>query len=174
VVKQGDILNVNGRPIKFFHFSGFDSGAQALMLTKYAPRNSPLYDLREWYLARLSLEGQVEYGNLPCLYSTFSNGEIISGEHRIVYRMRDDLQAAFPHPARVVKDAPCYYYWFKDQWPREKDNFPSILRKLNGTTEQPSALLLARLMNDAGRVRKFAVKWFLRSVLGSKGNDLTV
>ncbi|MBS3735239.1 MAG: glycosyl transferase [Phycisphaerae bacterium] len=113
-------LVIDGEPIKFYHFSGFDSGDQAVMLGKYAPSGSPLFDLRKRYIEWLDAAGQRELGQLPSKHATFSNGEPISPESRIVYRLREDLQRAFPRPAEVVEERPCYYYWFKKTWPEEK------------------------------------------------------
>lgn len=106
-------LEVEGSPIKFFHFSGFDSGDQEIMLKRYAPSGSPLFDLRKWYLRELKEAGQEEFGDLPCIYSTFSNGEPIPYEARLLYRSRADLIKAFPRPAQVTEDRNCYYWWFK-------------------------------------------------------------
>ncbi|MFC1788721.1 glycosyl transferase [Thermodesulfobacteriota bacterium] len=109
-----DVLSVSGAPIKFFHFSGFDSGAQEIMLKKYAGMKSPLFDLRKWYIQRLKEEGQEKFGILPCIYSFYSNGEKIAVEHREIYRSRQDLIDAFPRPATVTEDKFCYYWWYKN------------------------------------------------------------
>ena len=39
-------LTVNGRPLCFFHFSGFDSGRQKVMLDKFGGRSPVLHQLR--------------------------------------------------------------------------------------------------------------------------------
>ncbi len=113
---QDGSLVIDGSPIKFFHFSGFDSGDQKVMLKKYAAKNSPLFDLREWYIGESNREGQKDLGKLPCVYSFYSNGETISDLHRKVYRSRQDLIDAFPHPAQVTEDKKCYFWWFKTEY----------------------------------------------------------
>lgn len=110
------MLIIEDSPIKFFHFSGFDSGDQEVMLKKYAGRNSPLFDFREWYIGELNREGHKELGELPCRHSFYSNGELITDKQRRVYRVRQDLIEEFPHPHRVTGDRHCYYSWFKQRY----------------------------------------------------------
>lgn len=116
---EGGKLRVEGEPVKFYHFSGFDSGAQELMLKKYGSGNKPLFALRQWYIRELEKAGQEELGSLPCVYSFYSNGEPITEIQRRLYRSRQDLIRAFPRPAQVTEDKNCYYYWFKETAPRE-------------------------------------------------------
>jgi len=113
------VLTIEGSYVKFFHFSGFDSGAQKVMLKKYAGKNSPLFKLRELYVRELDKEGQKKLGKLPCVYSFYSNGELITGAHRAVYRSRQDLIQAFSCPDLVTEDEACYFYWFKKTFLKE-------------------------------------------------------
>ena len=113
------VLTIEGSPVKFFHFSGFDSGAQKVMLKKYARKDSPLFKLRKWYVQELDKEGQKKLGRLPCVYSIYSNGELITIAHRAVYRSRQDLIRAFPCPDLVTEDEACYFYWFKKTFLKE-------------------------------------------------------
>ncbi len=106
-------LLIDDSPIKFFHFSGFDSGAQEIMLKKYAPPDSPLFELRDWYINKLESAGQNDYGSLSCCYEFYSNGEYIGLEERRLYRSRLDLMKAFPRPAQVTDDGDCYYWWYR-------------------------------------------------------------
>lgn len=107
-------LRIDGRPLKFYHFSGFDSGDQKTMLTKYAADNQALFGLRNWYAEELRRTGQEELGAIPCAYGFFSNGEPITGPQRMLYRSRVDLIQAFPTPAVISEDRWCYYWWYKD------------------------------------------------------------
>jgi hypothetical protein len=113
------VLTIEGSPVKFFHFSGFDSGAQKVMLKKYAGKDSPLFKLRELYVRELDKEGQKKFGKLPCVYSFYSNGELITDAHRAVYRSRQDLIQAFSCPDFVTEDEACYFYWFKKTFLKE-------------------------------------------------------
>ena len=113
------LLTIENSPVKFFHFSGFDSGAQKVMLMKYARMNSPLFKLRKWYIQELNREGQKKLGKLPCVYSFYSNGELITNTQRSVYRSRQDLMRTFPSPDLVTEDEICYFSWFKETYLRE-------------------------------------------------------
>src|SRR3989338_5269821 len=79
-IAMGSIENgiyVNGKPLAFFHFSGFDSGAQEVMLRKYGKESPVLFQLREWYLKQLAENGQNTVGDTPWAYACFENGEPI-------------------------------------------------------------------------------------------------
>lgn len=107
-----DRLQINGRPLSFYHFSGFDSGAQETMLGLYGRASPALFDLRRWYIAECDAHGQQAMGSLRCAYATFSNGEPITKAQRILYREREDLQRAFPRPFDASDVQRSYYHWF--------------------------------------------------------------
>ena len=123
-------LCVAGAPIQFFHFSGFDSGAQLAMLNKYGAHSPALFELRDWYIAELDRAGQNEFGNLPWSFDCFSNGKVIRPEYRNLYREREDLRQAFPRPARV-EEGKSYYHWcaenFRNGQPHRQK--PPLLKK---------------------------------------------
>ena len=104
-------ITINGEPLSFYHFSGFDGGAQEIMLKKYADAGSALFDLRRWYVAECRHMGQDEMGDRRCRYDYFDNGERIAKAQRILYRSRLDLQRVFPDPFQVAGD--CYYHWYR-------------------------------------------------------------
>ncbi|MBN1831472.1 MAG: glycosyl transferase [Deltaproteobacteria bacterium] len=151
-------LCIDDSPVKFFHFSGFDSGDQEVMLNKYAKKNSPLFDLREWYIGELNREGHKELGGLPCRHSFYSNGEPITDKQRRVYRFRRDLIEAFPNPYRVTGDRRCYYSWFKHQYAGENG--------LETYSPHPSGRILNGMIRFFHRhpKLKYAVKGVLNTV----------
>ncbi|MDS4021627.1 MAG: glycosyl transferase [Candidatus Competibacter sp.] len=104
-------ITINGEPLSFYHFSGFDGGAQEIMLKKYADPGSPLFDLRRWYIAECRRMGQDELGDRRCRYDFYDNGERIAKAQRILYRSRLDLRRTFPDPFRIASD--CYYHWYR-------------------------------------------------------------
>lgn len=108
-LKRG--ITINGEPLSFYHFSGFDGGAQEIMLKKYAVADSVLFDLRRWYIAECQRMGQDELGDRRCRYDTFDNGERITRAQRLLYRSRLDLQRAFPDPFRT--EGHSYYNWYR-------------------------------------------------------------
>lgn len=107
-----DAIQVNGRPLGFYHFSGFDSGAQETMLKAYGGESPVLFELRRWYIEQCRRRGQEALGRLPCTYACFDNGKPIGKMQRILYRERADLRKAFPDPFATSDPARSYFHWF--------------------------------------------------------------
>lgn len=110
--KPPDGLLVNGQQLCFYHFSGFDSGAQKVMLDIYGKQSPVLKELRDWYIEECRKVGQDEYGKTPCVYDRFSNGREVTKSHRYVYRTRQDLTKAFPDPY-IATGPDTYFEWYK-------------------------------------------------------------
>jgi hypothetical protein len=108
-----DDLLINGQPLVFYHFSGFDSGAQETMLGVYGKESPQLTVLRRWYIAECESEGQSTLGKLPCIYGRYDNGESIQKVHRLLYRDRQDVQRAFPDPFSTKDINRSYLDWYK-------------------------------------------------------------
>lgn len=91
---------VNGDyPLRFFHFSGFDSGANESMINKYCPdTDGVIYKLRNHYVKLCEEAGQNELGAYPWSYNFYSNGDPIPNSHRLIYRDDKELQIRFPNP----------------------------------------------------------------------------
>ena len=89
---------VNGEPLGFYHFSGFDSGDQALMLEKYGANSATLKALRAWYIDACAHNGEDPAQALPYGFGSYSDGRTIQPAERRLYRARRDLQEAFPDP----------------------------------------------------------------------------
>jgi len=106
-------IRINGKPLGFYHFSGFDSGAQEIMLKKYGRSAGVLFALRQWYVEACKREGQELLGNRASVYARYSNGEIITAHQRAVYRARPDVQKAFPDPFLAEDMNRSYYHWYK-------------------------------------------------------------
>lgn len=83
-----------GRPLVFFHFSGFDSGANAAMTEKYAGDNAAVAALRAWYAEATRTESAAR----PWRLGFFDDGGRISATHRRRYRDDPNLRARFPDP----------------------------------------------------------------------------
>ncbi len=116
-IAQGSIQNgiyINGQPLSFYHFSGFDGGAQAVMLRKYGQSSPVLTELRQWYIAECHRQGQLELGNRACVFTHFDNGQPIIKVQRLLYRTRDDLQRAFPNPFQTHDPHHSYYHWYQN------------------------------------------------------------
>lgn len=106
-------IRVNDVPLGFYHFSGFDSGAQLVMLDKYAEGNRTLRDLRDWYIERCEHFGQSRIGRQPGRFDHYSDGSRITREERLFYRDRQDIQQRFPRPFDVSDINESYRDWYR-------------------------------------------------------------
>ncbi len=106
-------VKVNDEDLGFYHFSGFDSGAQEAMLNKYGQDNPALIELRNWYLAECDKAGQAQLGKWPGKYAVFDDGMTINRAQRVLYREREDLRKVFPDPFRTTPQHHCYRDWYQ-------------------------------------------------------------
>ncbi len=116
-----DGIRVNGEPLGFYHFSGFDSGAQERMLGKYGAGSEALRALRAWYLAECDRHGQAALGTLAAAHSCFADGTPIELRQRVLYRSRTDLQQAFPDPFATADPRASYLQWWRVEGPSDGD-----------------------------------------------------
>lgn len=96
VQKDGQIT-VNGLPLRFWHFTKLGPMGDA-MTKKYGGANFPVYEIWRWYKAQV---GEATDPAIPAgwwAYGAYSDGASIEKAHRVLYRERADLQAAFPDP----------------------------------------------------------------------------
>ncbi len=176
-VARGDdgATRVDGRPLLFFHFSGFAPGAR--LLSKHQDRftmddvPAAVRALADDYAADLARNGLEDCRQLPYAFGRFPSGEAIpdlarrcyrenfpwdephpdlwtpAGEAFVVawlnapapefghtpwltrlaatlYRLRPDVQAAFPDVAR--KHGRSYAHWFAEQ-AAVQERFPTML-----------------------------------------------
>ena len=71
----------------FFHYSGFDSGANEVVFNYYVPdKNNYIYKLRDEYIKEMNENGQLDIGNYEWSYDHYFNGEKIDKNIRIKYR----------------------------------------------------------------------------------------
>lgn len=89
---------VDGQPLGFYHFTGFDSGAHAIMAEVNAPGNESLQELIEFYRHTTEVDKDDRISNTPWAFATYSNGTRIETLHRRIYREREDLREAFQDP----------------------------------------------------------------------------
>ncbi|MFC1955009.1 glycosyl transferase [Chloroflexota bacterium] len=107
ISRAGNTILVDGEPLGFYHFTGFDSGAHDIALKKGTSSANPFWSLVKEYRKAIGKPDGV-----PWAYGHFSNGVPINGEHRRLYRGRPDLQRTFPNP--FCADGPkSYYHWFE-------------------------------------------------------------
>ena len=91
-------FTVDGFPLGFYHFTGFDSGAHRAMAARNAGGNDSVQELIDWYTAETNALAGDPLAKVEWAYAKYSNGTPITAAQRIVYRDRADLQAVYPDP----------------------------------------------------------------------------
>lgn len=92
---------VNGKPIGFFHFSGY-LPEKPDVLTSYVTThalqdNQDLRHLHDWYAQLLKKEGYDTLRQLPYAFDTYADGSPIPPAARLLY-LQEKLQKRFPSP----------------------------------------------------------------------------
>jgi len=107
VKTAGQGYTVNGQPLRFFHFSGYDPGVTGFVSKHHhSLRLTEVGDAREVidaYGSALLAAGYDSFRGLPYGFGYFSNGARIADAARVGYRDSEDLRAAagddpFKHP----------------------------------------------------------------------------
>lgn len=120
--KDGSFF-VNGEPLQFYHFSGFDSGAQKVMLDLYAKDGDPAFVLRDMYIEKQNKAGQEMYVKYSSIYDTFDNGEKITANQRKIMRERKDVEEYFANVnPYVVDQEKSFYKWYATEICNKNNN----------------------------------------------------
>lgn len=127
-----DGITVDGQPLGFYHFTGFDSGAHRVMASKYGCGNSSVRELVEWYVTETGSLVSDPLSSKPWAFGNFSDGHPILPEQRLIYRERVDLQNAFPEPFSSTQNGNSYQNWYKTQAPLE---YPELFNPQTKATE---------------------------------------
>lgn len=94
-----DNLYVNEKyKLCFYHFSGFDSGAQLSMLKVYGSNMPKLFLLRDWYIDECKKLDNPKFSSRKWQFACYTNGVEISKDQRKVYRTMTNLIEKFPDP----------------------------------------------------------------------------
>ena len=85
---KDDKIIVNGESeLVFFHYSGFDSGANEVVFNYYVPnKKNYIYKLRDQYIDEMFFFGQNELGKHSWSYDCYFNGDKVDRNTRILYR----------------------------------------------------------------------------------------
>jgi lipopolysaccharide biosynthesis glycosyltransferase len=116
-ISENGQIQIDGRyPLRFYHFTGYDSGAGNTMTQRYSNGNLIINDIWSWYHYELQNKGQNIFVNKKNYYNYYDNGIEITKDARQVYRQRKDLQEAFPDPYKTKGDTGKYrggfYSWY--------------------------------------------------------------
>jgi sulfur carrier protein ThiS len=109
VQKDGQVT-VNGQPLRFWHFTKLGPMGDA-MTKKYGGRNFPVYEIWSWYKRQVTQATDAAIPERWWAYGAYSDGAPIEKAHRVLYRERPDLQAAFPDPFRATEGG--YRQWLE-------------------------------------------------------------
>lgn len=118
-------------PLRFYHFTGYDSGAGISTLERYAPGQRVAHELWDDYEKDIVAEGQGDVRYKGWRYGQFENGEAIPLKARRLYLIRPDLQKAFPDPYSMVE--PCFLSWWKAEITQGIPDVPNSIDNNNRT-----------------------------------------
>ena len=117
--QPGRGLHVNGQPLVFFHFSGFDSGAQKTMLDKFGGSIRRSTNSATGTSPSAAVWARTKLGNAVGLRLLRQR----RADHRLpprTYRSRLDVQRAFPDPATAGDVNHSYYHWYGQEQPPDR------------------------------------------------------
>ena len=117
---EGVLLVNQEFPLRFYHFTGYDSGAgMGVIRSLTAGGANPIAnELWDWYMRQLETNGHNELGKVRCFYDTFDNGVKIENDMRLLYRESPDLQRIFPNPFDTEKGKGGYLAWWQKDRPK--------------------------------------------------------
>ncbi len=104
-------FEVDGLPLGFYHFTGFDSGAHEIMAVKNATTSPPVARLIAWYAHEIEVAEHDPVSQWPWAFGRYSNGTPIAPAHRWLYREHRDLQTAYPDPYDATSDGATFLDW---------------------------------------------------------------
>jgi len=96
-VQKDGAITVNGSPLRFWHFTKLGPLGD-VMTKKYAGSNFPVYEIWGWYKRQVTAATDAAIPQRYWAYETYADGSPIEKPHRVLYRQRGDLQAAYPDP----------------------------------------------------------------------------
>ncbi len=102
---------VDGVPLGFYHFTGFDSGAHRIMAVKNAATSPAVAKLIAWYAREIEVAEHDPVSRWPWAFGRYSDGTPIAPAHRWLYREHPDLQAAFPDPYDATSAGATFLGW---------------------------------------------------------------
>lgn len=110
-----DRIEIDGKPLGFYHFTGFDSGAHGIMAERNASGNGTLQLLIDWYRSAVAIAEDDSLATLPWAFGQYSHATPIEASQRRIYAMRASLRRAYPDPfderGLASADFPSFLAW---------------------------------------------------------------
>ena len=159
---QGQLV-VNGEyPLRFYHFTGYDSGAGMNVVTSLTSggANPVVNELWDWYIRQLEDNGHGLMGKARSFYETFDNGTKIEQDMRVLYRESPDLQRVFPNPFDTSNGKGGYLTWWRKDRPKSAGK----------QVEKPSVAVLPSVVEVVTSQEKTQAKVYQEMLL-SEQND---
>lgn len=95
---EDGIFTANGMPLRFYHFTGYDSGAGKVATRYYGSTMPAVAALWEMYGKKLDEAGHEALRGSRWAGLYFDNGTEISDDMRLWYRRHPEVQSFFPDP----------------------------------------------------------------------------
>jgi len=114
ITKNGGKYLAGGEPLRFYHFTGFDSGNNFNeLLTRFAKGYPAAFELWEDYGRMLAKHGHDDSSLHHWAFAAFDNGHVISKHARQAYRNNYDLQQQFSDPF-ASDNTESYFHWCQE------------------------------------------------------------
>lgn len=157
---EADNYFVDGQPLGFYHFTGFDSGAHQIMAVKNVGDNSSVKKIINWYTKQTQQLAMDPLAKTPWAFGVYSDGTPISKAQRVIYRERVDLQNAFPDPF----EANGFLVWWNKQGKKE---YPNLFNKESqaAALDKISAVLTPGYLAGSENIGRLKVGSLLRRIL---------
>jgi hypothetical protein len=162
----GDLAHgfeVDGQPLGFYHFTGFDSGAHKVMAVKNAKGNQSVQELIAWYEKETAPVRGDAVNQWPWAFGRFSDGTPVQPHHRWMYRDGIDLQRAFPDPYLTGGEQMSFTEWCKSEG---RVRYPHFFAKDGGSA------MMSPPPRHSGLSPLMAVKLFLLMFTPRTGKSL--
>jgi hypothetical protein len=164
---SGDLARgfvVDGEPLGFYHFTGFDSGAHRIMAVKNALRNDAVQALIAWYERETRAAADDPLSAWPWAFGRYSDGAPIEDWQRRLYRDRIDLRDAFPDPYDASRGAASFRGWCMTEGMRLRTQYAAGTRPRSRTGLAPALRLLGlALAPRSGRLIRTRAWTILRN-----------
>jgi hypothetical protein len=173
---SGDFENgfrVNGEPLGFYHFTGFDNGDHKVMAKKNSSAVSCQMKLVKWYAREIKEINKDPLCQRSWRWNYFNSGAGITKEMRSYYRKNEFLWNRYPNPFDD-SGADNYLLWFKKNIGLVDLNadIHSLRAELNGIYQSRAwqlYMLLRRIKRRVGSRLSLRAKKMIRKILGLIG-----